>query len=138
MEKSGSYPSFFSRGPIVPPIAAAAAAPEPLIAPKSMFATTFVCAKADGIRPLKTLAQLTRRMAIPPLFIIFPAKIKKGIAISENEFEPAKSLCADVVKAIYPGSIHIMDIAEESPMLTPMGTPMANKIINNIAITMAT
>ena len=36
-----SYPSFSSIGAIVPPTAAAAATPEPLIAPKNMLATTF-------------------------------------------------------------------------------------------------
>ena len=87
-----SYPSFSSSGPIVPPIAAAAAAPEPDIAPNNILATTFDCASAPGIRPLITLAQLTSLVAIPPLFIILPARMKNGIAISENELEPANIL----------------------------------------------
>ena len=75
-----------------PPIAAAAAAPEPDIAPNNILATTFDCASAPGIRPLITLAQLTSLVAIPPLFIILPARMKNGIAISENELEPANIL----------------------------------------------
>ena len=38
---------------MVPPIAAAAATPEPLMAPNSMLATTLVSARAPGILPLK-------------------------------------------------------------------------------------
>ena len=36
----GSYPSCSSSGPMVPPMAAAAAAPEPEMAPNIMLATT--------------------------------------------------------------------------------------------------
>ena len=108
------------------------------MAPKSMLATTFVCARAPGIRPLSTLAQLTRRSAIPPLFIILPARIKKGMAISENELEPANKRCADVANATCPGSMAIIETADESPMLTPIGTPMANITTNNTTIMIAT
>ena len=41
-EKFGSYPSSFSIGPMIEPIADAAAVPEPEIEPKSMLARTFV------------------------------------------------------------------------------------------------
>ena len=41
-EKLGSYPSSFSIGPMIEPIAEAAAVPEPDIAPNSIFARTFV------------------------------------------------------------------------------------------------
>lgn len=39
-----------------------------------------VCAKDPGIRPTNTLAKLTNRNAIPPLFIMIPANTKSGIA----------------------------------------------------------
>ena len=41
-EKLGSYPSSFSIGPMMEPIADAAAVPEPEILPNNMFAITFV------------------------------------------------------------------------------------------------
>ena len=43
------------------PIAEAAAVPEPEMAPKSIFATTFVCASAPGARPVTNFARLIRR-----------------------------------------------------------------------------
>ena len=123
---------------MVLPIAAAAAAPEPLIAPKSMFAITLDCANAPGIRPPMTFAQFTSLNAIPPLFIMFPARMKNGIAISENELEPAKILCADVANATLDGSMQIMETAEESPIPTPMGTPAASNKTRRTTITRAT
>ena len=38
-------------------------------------------------------------MAIPPLFIIFPARIKNGIAIRLNTDIPENILCAPVTSA---------------------------------------
>lgn len=41
-EKFGSYPSSFSIGPMIDPIAEAAAVPDPEIEPNNIFARTFV------------------------------------------------------------------------------------------------
>ena len=78
--KFSSYPSFFISGPMIAPMADVAAAAEPDMAPNSMFANTFTKAKPAGQRPTNTRARFISRIAIPPLFIIFPAKTKKGIA----------------------------------------------------------
>ena len=40
------------------------------------------------------------------------------MAISENEFEPAKILWADVAKDTSAGIMHIIETAEESPIAT--------------------
>ncbi len=118
-------------------MAAAAAAPEPEIAPKSIFAMTLVWASAPGIRPAMTLATLTRRSAMPPLFIRLPANMKKGIAIREKEFAPAKSRWALVAKEISAGSMQSMATALDRPTDTLMDTPIANMATSRTTITMA-
>src|SRR5699024_3541948 len=81
-ENDGLYPSFFCSGAITVPIAAADATAEPDIEPNNIFPTTFVCAKEPGNLPTSNLARFMSRIAIPPLFIIFPDNIKKMIAKS--------------------------------------------------------
>ena len=78
--KRGSYPALRISGVMMLPMAEAAAAAEPLIAPKSILATTLTTAKPPGNRPTSTLAKSISRKAMPPLFMILPAKMKKGIA----------------------------------------------------------
>ena len=65
-EKSLSYPSSSSMGPMMDPMAEAAAVPEPEMAPKSMLATALVWARAPGMLPVNSLAKLIRRMAMLP------------------------------------------------------------------------
>ena len=73
-------------------MAEAAAVPDPEIAPNSILARTLVSARAPGILPVSTFARLMMRTAIPPLFIIFPAKIKNGMASRLNTEIPEKIL----------------------------------------------
>ena len=75
----------------MPPIAAAEATPEPLIEPNSILATTLVCAKGPGKKLLTNLAQLIKRIAIPPLFIKLPARIKNGMANRAKESSPTNT-----------------------------------------------
>ena len=72
----------------VPPTAAAAATAEPEIEPNIILASTLTCPNDPGTRPTITCARLMRRIAIPPLFIRVPAKIKKGIASSAKLSSP--------------------------------------------------
>ena len=123
---------------MVPPIAAAAATPEPLMAPNSMLATTLVSARAPGILPLKIFAQFTSRMAIPPLFMIFPASMKKGIASSEKELTPVNTFCAAVPMAFSKGSTNSMAMVEARPMLILMGIPKTSMVSTQTSITSAT
>ena len=97
--------------------------PEPDIAPKSILATTFVCAREPGILPVNIFAKLISFMAIPPLFIILPARIKNGIAIRLNTEIPENILCAPVISA---GSVdntgriaHIEETAREIAIGAP-------------------
>ena len=91
-EKSLSYPSSSSMGPMMEPMAEAAAVPEPEMAPKSMLATALVWARAPGMLPVNSLAKLIRRMAMPPLFIMLPARMKKGMASRLKTEMPEKIL----------------------------------------------
>lgn len=121
---------------MVPPMAAAAA-PEPEMAPNSILATTLDWASAPGIRPAMTLATLTMRSAMPPLFMMLPARMKKGMAISEKELAPAKSRWALVAKETSAGSIHSVATALDRPTETLMETPMASMMTRSTTMTRA-
>ena len=128
--KSLSYPASSCSGDIVPPIAAAAAVPDPLIAPNNIFPTTFVCARDPGNFPDNSVAKLTNFMAIPPLFIIIPASTKNGIANSENEFIPVNIRCAAVNTAFSHGSAVNIDNTEDIPIVTEIGIPISSNTGN--------
>ena len=119
-------------GPRMPPMAEAAATPEPEMAPKSMLATMLVCASAPGSLWAMILAQPMSRLAIPPLFIILPASTKKGMASREKELAPVKVRLAAVIMACSKGRMTMMPAAAPAPMARPMGKPRAS------IITMAT
>ena len=108
------------------PMAEAAAVPEPEMAPKSMFAMTFVWASAPGARPVMSFARLIRRTAMPPLFMIFPARMKNGMARRLNTEIPEKILCAPVRTATLVSITGRMAHTEEIPSATAMGTPASS------------
>ena len=116
--------------PIAGWIAAAAAVPDPLIAPNNIFPTTFVCARDPGNFPDNSVAKLTNFMAIPPLFIIIPASTKNGIANSENEFIPVNIRCAAVNTAFSHGSAVNIDNTEDIPIVTEIGIPISSNTGN--------
>ena len=116
------------------PIAEAAAVPEPEMAPKSILATTFVCASAPGARPVTNFARLIRRTAIPPLFIIFPARIKKGMASRLNTEIPEKILWAPVRTATLVSITGRIAQMEEIPRATAIGTPAISMITSSTRI----
>lgn len=133
-ENPRSYPALSSMGPMMEPIAEAAAVPEPEIAPKSMLATTFVCAREPGILPVKRLAKLIRRSAIPPRFIIFPAKIKNGMASKLKTDIPEKMRWA-LVSTVGPRFITgKMPQQEEIASETAIGAPAISNRAKTIII----
>src|SRR5690554_4163536 len=75
-----------------------------------------------------TLAQFTSLMAMPPLFMMLPARMKNGMASREKELVPMNSLCADVTMAFSNGRISAMARVEERPIPMLMGTPMISRI----------
>ncbi len=84
----------------MPPMATAAATPEPDMAPKSMFATMLVWARAPGRRCATSLAQPTSLRAMPPEFIRLPARTKNGIASREKELTLWNIFCPAMISAL--------------------------------------
>ena len=78
---------------IQPPIADAAATDEPDNAPNSIFPRMLACARLPGILPTKSCAKFTSLLAIPPLFIILPARINNGTANKEKLSTPEFIFC---------------------------------------------
>ena len=79
-ENALSYPCSSSSGCITPPIAVAAAIPEPDIEPNIALPAILVMAKEPGTLPNTSIARLISLLAIPPLLISKPASIKNGTA----------------------------------------------------------
>ena len=110
-------------GLMQPPMAEAAATEEPDSAPNSMLPRMLACAMEPGILPTNSWAKLTRRLAIPPLFMMLPARMKRGTASREKDSTPEFIFCM-VIKVIW--SQDRVDMAvtmEETTMLMEMGTP---------------
>ena len=63
-------------------------------------------------KPTATLANATRRRAIPPSAMMVPASTKKGIASSENLLTPAASW---IITASSGRSIHSAPTKADSP-----------------------
>ena len=78
-ENALSYPCSFSSC-ITPPIAVAAAIPEPDIEPNIALPAMLVIAKEPGTLPKTSIARLMSLFAIPPLLINKPASTKNGTA----------------------------------------------------------
>ena len=121
-------------GPMIVPIAEADATPEPDIAPKSILATAFVWAREPGTRPVRTFAKLIRRMAMPPLFIIFPARIKNGMAKSVKMEIPEKIRCVAVSTAASKSSVGRIASMDDTPNEMAIGIPAKSIPTNTTAI----
>src|SRR5699024_8753759 len=85
-----SYPSLNIVGISIPPIAAAAAMAVPVIAEKNTLLTMTTNANPPGIGPTMILENSIKRLDIPPLAIISPAKMNNGMATRVKLFTPLK------------------------------------------------
>src|SRR5699024_2640143 len=85
-----SYPSFNIVGISIPPMAAAAAIAVPVRAAKNILLTITTNASPPGIGPTMILEKLINLWDIPPLAIISPAKMNKGIATNVKLSIPLK------------------------------------------------
>ena len=90
--RAGSYPASSSPSRTMLPTAAAAAEAEPEIAPKSAFVPTFVTRRAPGSFPRIAITKSTNFLAIPPWFMMLPARMKNGIAVKLNLLIPTNVL----------------------------------------------
>ena len=111
------------------PMAEAAAAEDPEMAPKSMLAKMFTKARPPGILPTRARARLISRIAMPPLFMMLPARMKKGMASSAKLSMPVAIRWAKVVKAARGEMLTSMVRIPEIPMLKAMGTPSDNNMM---------
>ena len=111
-----SYPCFSSPSCTIVPTAAAAADAEPEMAPNSALAPTLVTRSAPGSFPNSASTKSTRRPAIPPWFIRFPASTKNGMAVRLNLLIPTKILCAAVSTDTSSGTVCRIAASEEIPM----------------------
>lgn len=87
-EYARSYPASSISGIIIRPIAATVAEPVPEIAAKIMQATMETMPRPPVRLPSESFATLIRRLEIPPLPMMSPAKVNSGIATRVKELKP--------------------------------------------------
>ena len=88
---AGRSPPCCMRGESTVPTAAAEATDAPETEPNIAFATTVVWASEAGSRPATTWREVDQpRLAMPPLFMRPPARMKNGMASRANELLAAK------------------------------------------------
>ena len=90
--------------------------------------STLACASEPGIRPQNSFAKLTSLRAIPPLFIILPARINSGTARSEKLSIPLFIFCIVINVICSQDSEESAATIDETTMLTEIGQPKNSKI----------
>ena len=70
------------------PRAATSATADPDISAKKRDALTVTIASPPRMNPTSALARSIKRLEIPDAFMMAPARMKRGIAISANFMEP--------------------------------------------------
>lgn len=83
-EKEGEYPDLIMAGTRITPSAATVAGPDPEIAAKKQDTMTHTMAIPPFRCPTQVSASLISFSEIPAFSIIFPAKMKNGIASNTN------------------------------------------------------
>ena len=82
--KAGLYPALIMAGIIISPRAATVAGPEPEIAAKKQETMTHTMARPPFKCPTQTSASRISFPEIPAFSMMFPARMKNGIARSTN------------------------------------------------------
>ena len=77
-------------GIITAPIEAVSATDDPEMQPNIVEARMFTSARPPRMKPTKTRARLMIRSAMPPSAMMPPARMKNGIARSENPDMPVE------------------------------------------------
>jgi hypothetical protein len=93
---------------------------EPDIPEKMTLAMTHTCPSPPGIWPTTALANRKIRFVIPPVFMRFPARIKKGIASSVKLVVEAYILWGSIVRS-EPWPKPIKNIMAVRAIATAMG-----------------
>src|SRR5205085_3060802 len=87
-ENSLLYPLLFIAGMRIDPSAAASATAEPEISAKNIEVTMVTCARAPRIQPRSAEESAMSRREIPEAFMIAPARMKSGMAMSGKLVAP--------------------------------------------------
>ena len=98
------------------PTAAAAAEAEPEMAPKRALAPALVTSRAPGSFPSRAMTKSTSRLAMPPWFIRFPARMKKGMAVRLKLLMPTKVRWAAVTTDTSRDMVGRMAVRAAMPM----------------------
>ena len=108
------------------PTAETVATAEPEMAAKNMQTTMVTMPRPPVMWPMKHSKKFTRRLAIPPPLIKFPASIKKGMAKSGKESTPAMLFWAIIRVGMEVNSSMVTRVT--MPMAYPMGTLSMRRI----------
>ena len=117
------------------PTAAAAAEAEPEMAPNRALVPMLVTSSAPGSLPRMAMTKSTRRLAMPPWFMMLPARMKNGIAVRLNLLMPTKVRCAAVSTATFRSMEERMAVSEETAMAYEIGTPKNSRTSRTARIT---
>jgi len=123
-EYSLGYPRFDISGYINPPIAAVVATEDPDIAAKKVQASNDTREIPPEIHPTQESAKATSLLDKPPSDIMFPAKIKPGIANIEKLSAPVKMRWAMTTNGIL--SSKAMETMHEKASDHVIGNPIIN------------
>src|SRR5664280_1134469 len=125
-------PSFMALISITPrPIASASAAPE--TPANIMEARTLTCARPPRTWPTSVRAKPTIRSVMPPEFIRFPARMKKGMARSGKEDTAEYIRCA-IATTILGSPSPKKNPTAVKPMATAIGNPIRIKSTRTLKI----
>jgi hypothetical protein len=100
--KAAGYPFFFMAGIKIDPRAATSATAEPEISAKNIEVATLIILNPPLINPTKAEAKAIKRLEIPEVFMIAPARINNGIAINGKFVAPTYITIAVSIKKSVP------------------------------------
>src|SRR3954469_17898281 len=101
-ENSFEYPLLFIAGMRMEPSAAASATADPEISAKNIEVTMVTCASAPRTNPKMAEESAIRRREMPDAFMIAPARMKRGIAISGKLVAPVYMTRGTLGRALIP------------------------------------
>lgn len=115
------------------PMAAVSETAAPVMPAKKTLAMMLAWARPPRTWPARMLAKRTSLWVMPDLFMISPAKMKKGIAMSVNISKPEKYCRGAIEKKAAPEPMRKSPASPASPMVKPIGTPSARRVKNTTA-----
>ena len=115
------------------PRAATVAGPEPEIAAKKQATSTQTMATPPLKWPTQAWASLMSRVEMPDFSMMFPPRMKKGIAIRTDLVMAAETSCGTVPSTMFsgrPAPRATMAATLDMPRQTAMGAPISSKTAN--------